>query len=181
VKVLGLDLSLTATGACLVEDGVAGERWLLKTTADASDMERFEYVARQVMNVVRPILTTESVLVDLVAMEGVFASRNILVYGRLVALSTVVQYALHRSKVPYMVLTPTAWRSAVFGPKSKIDKEKVRTATAMRLKEHLGTILVEMVDLNVLEAFLVGLAAWKMEIGEVPRPVQRAKKPKVEK
>ncbi len=174
-------MSLTATGACLVEDGVAGERWLLKTTSEASDMERFEYVARQVMGIACPILTTETVRVDLVACEGVYASRNILVYGRLMALQSIVLYALHRSRVPYVVLTPSAWRSAVFGPKSKIDKEKVRTATAMRLKEHLGTILVEMVDLNVLEAFLVALAAWKMETGEVPRPVQRARKPKVEK
>lgn len=174
-----MDLSLTATGACLVEDGVAGERWLLKTTSDASDMERFEYVAKQVMGIAYD--QESSCQLDLVAMEGVYASRNLNTFGRLTALQSIVLYALHRSKVPYVVLAPNAWRTAVFGPKSKIDKEKVRTATAMRLKEHLGTILVEMVDLNVLEAFLVGLAAWKMETGEVPRPVQRARKPKVEK
>lgn len=179
MKVLGLDLSLTATGACLVEDGIATDKWLLKTTAEAPDMERFEYVAKQVMGIV--FGQASDCIVDVVAMEGVYASRNILVYGRLTALSTVVQYALHRSKVPYVVLTPTAWRTAVFGPKSKIDKERVRMATASRLKDHLGTILVEMVDLNVLEAFLVGLAAWKMETGEVPRPVQRAKKAKAER
>jgi Holliday junction resolvasome RuvABC endonuclease subunit len=177
VKVLGLDLSLTASGACLVEDGVASERWLLKTTAEASDMERFEYVAKTVMGIVFGQASDR--IVDVVAMEGVYASRNILIYGRLVGLATVVQYALHRSKVPYVVLPPNAWRKAVFGPTSKIDKEKVRTATAMRLKDHLGTILVEMVDLNVLEAFLVGLAAWKMETGEVPKPV--AKKPRLKR
>jgi Holliday junction resolvasome RuvABC endonuclease subunit len=177
VKVLGLDLSLTATGACIVEEGVAGERWLLRTSAEASDMERYEYVARQVVGIV--FGQSNDRIIEVVAMEGVYASRNILTYGRLVGLATVVQYALHRSQVPYVVLPPNQWRTAVFGPKSKVDKEKVRTATAMRLKEHLGTILVEMVDLNVLEAFLVGLAAWKMETGLVPKPLAK-KKPRKE-
>ena len=156
---------------------MAGERWLLKTTSDASDMERFEYVAKQVVGIV--FGQESSNIVDLVACEGVYASRNILVYGRLMALQSIVLYALHRSKVPYVVLPPSAWRTAVFGPKSKIDKEKVRTATAMRLKEHLGTILVEMVDLNVLEAFLVGLAAWLMETGAVEKPAP--KKPRAKR
>jgi len=117
-----------------------------------------------------------SAVVDLVAMEGVFASRNLLVFGRLTALQAVVQYALHRSQVPYVVLPPAAWRTAVFGPKSKVDKERVRAATFERLTEHLGDLDVVKVDLNVLEAFLVALAAWRMETGAAPRPV--AKKPR---
>lgn len=183
IKVLGLDLSLTATGACLLEDGfteigVAGERWLLKTTAENSDMERMEYVAKQVVGIV--FGQESNAIVDVVAMEGVYASRNLQTFGRLTALSTVVQYALHRSKVPYVVLTPSAWRTAIFGPKSKIDKEKVRAATAMRLKDHLGTIHVESVDLNVLEAFLVALAAWKIETGAVPKPAPKKPRKKAE-
>jgi Holliday junction resolvasome RuvABC endonuclease subunit len=174
VKLLGLDLSLTATGAAIVEDGIAGERWLLRTNGEATDMERYEYIARQVVGMV--FGQESNCIVDLVAMEGVYASRNLLTYGRLTALSSIVQYALHRSQVPYVVLPPTAWRKAVFGPTSKVDKEKVRTATAMRLKDHLGTIDVEKVDLNVLEAFLVALAAWKMETGLVPKPVARKEK-----
>jgi Holliday junction resolvasome RuvABC endonuclease subunit len=134
-------------------------------------MDRYEYIARTVVGIV--FGQESNAVVDLVAMEGVFASRNLLVFGRLTALSAVVQYALHRSQVPYVVLPPAAWRTAVFGPKSKIDKEKVRAAAAMRLKDHLGDIDVEKVDLNVLEAFLVALAAWKMETGAVPRPVVR--------
>jgi Holliday junction resolvasome RuvABC endonuclease subunit len=172
MKVLGLDLSLSATGAVVVVDGVAGERWLLKTSAEASDMDRYEYIARQVVGMV--FGQESNAVVDVVAMEGVFASRNLLTFGRLTALSSIVQYALHRSNVPYVVVTPSQWRTAVFGPKSKIDKEKVRAATAMRLKEHLGTIDVGSVDLNVLEALLVGLAVWKIETGQVARP---AKKP----
>lgn len=181
-KVLGLDLSLTASGACLIEDGFtevgcAGERWLLKTTTEHSDMERYEYVAKQVVGIV--FGQESNSIVDVVAMEGVFASRNLQTYARLTALSTVVQYALHRSKVPYVVLTPSAWRTALFGPKSKIDKEKVRAATWERLKPHIGTLDVTNVDLNVLEAFLVGLAAWRMETGAVARPVP--KKPRAKR
>ncbi len=147
---------------------MAGERWLLKTSSEATDMERYEYVARQVVGIVFGQANDQ--IIELVALEGVYASRNLLTFGRLTALQSIVSYALHRSQVPYVVLPPNQWRKAVFGPSSKIDKEKVRAATAMRLKEHLGTILVEMVDLNVLEAFLVGLAAWKMETGLVPKP-----------
>ena len=150
---------------------MAGERWLLKTTADVEDMERFEYVARTVVGII--FGQDSNAVVDLVAMEGVYASRNLMVFGRLTALATVVQYALHRSQVPYVVLAPNAWRTAVFGPKSKIDKEKVRAATWEKLAEHVGDLDVTRVDLNVLEAFLVALAAWRMETGLVPKPVKK--------
>jgi Holliday junction resolvasome RuvABC endonuclease subunit len=168
---LGLDLSLLGTGAALVVDGVAGERWLLKTSAEATDMDRFEYVARTVVGIV--FGQDSNAVVDLVAVEGVYASRNLLVYGRLMALQSIVLYALHRSQVPYVVLPPAAWRAAVFGPKSKIDKEKVRAATWEKLAEHVGDLDVTRVDLNVLEAFLVALAAWKIETGAAARPTTK--------
>src|SRR5258708_38117100 len=180
IKILGLDLSLTATGACLVQPGLltnpaeAGERWLLKTSPEVADMDRFEYIARTVVGIV--FGQESNSVVDVVAMEGVYASRNLQTFGRLTALSTVVQYALHRSQVAYMVLPPNAWRKAVFGPTSKIDKEKVRAATVERLKAHTGSMDVTNIDLNVLEAFLIGLAAWKMESGLVPKPVKKPRK-----
>lgn len=178
MKVLGLDLSLAGTGASLVVDGVAGERWLLKTSPEATDMDRYEYVAKTVIGI---IFGQESnAVVDLVAIEGVYASRNALVFARLVALQTVVLYALHRSQVPYVVLPPATWRTAVFGPKSKVDKERVRAATFERLTEHLGDLDVVKVDLNVLEAFLIGLAAWRMETGAAPRPVVKKRRKKAE-
>ena len=172
-----MDLSLQATGVALVVDGVAGERWLLKTSAQVTDMDRYEYVARTVVGIV--FGQDSAAVVDLVAMEGVYASRNLMVFGRLTALAAVVQYALHRSQVPYVVLPPAAWRTACFGPKSKVDKERVRAATFERLTEHLGDLDVVKVDLNVLEAFLVGLAAWRMEMGIVPRPVTKKRRKKV--
>ena len=173
-KILGLDLSLSGTGAAILKDGVCGERWLLKTSPDSSDMDRYEYIAKTVIGIV--FGQESSAVVDLVAMEGVFASHNLLTYGRLTALSTVVQYALHRSQIPYVVLPPAAWRTAVFGPKNKVDKERIRVATFERLTEHLGDLDVVKVDLNVLEAFLIGLAAWRMETGAAPRPA--IKKPR---
>src|SRR5437773_8673951 len=135
---------------------IAGERWLLKTSSEVSDMDRFEYIARTVIGIV--FGQESNAVVDLVAIEGVYASRNLQTFGRLTALAAIVQYALHRSQVPYVVLAPNAWRTAVFGPKSKVDKERIRVACAQRLKPHLGDIDVERVDLNVLEAFCVGLA-----------------------
>jgi Holliday junction resolvasome RuvABC endonuclease subunit len=181
IKVLGLDLSLTGTGIVTVEDGVAGERWLIRTMPNLADMQRFDYVATEV---IKRVFAGDGVFqrgVDLVAVEGVYASRNLLTFGRLTALSTCVQYALWRSKVPYVVLPPSAWRAAVFGKGSKIDKERIRYAVGAKLREQVGTMDVGSVDLNVLEAFLVGLAAWKMEVGEAPRPaVKKPRKKEVE-
>lgn len=171
---MGIDASLTGTGVCILNDGVAGERWLLRTSSDAVDMERYSYVAKTVVGLI--FGQDSNAVVDLVALEGVYASRNLLVYGRLTALSAVIQFCLHRSQVPYVVLPPATWRSAVFGPKSKVDKERVRAATFERLTEHLGDLDVVKVDLNVLEAFLIGLAAWRMETGAAPKPA--AKKPR---
>jgi Holliday junction resolvasome RuvABC endonuclease subunit len=177
LKVLGLDLSLSATGAAIVADGLLAQRWLLKTSAEAEDMDRYEYIARSVIGIV--FGQESSAVIDMVALEGVYASRNLAVFGRLTELAAVVKYALHRSQVPYVVLPPAAWRSAVFGPKSKVDKERIRTASALRLNGHLGDLDVERVDLNVLEAALVALAAWRMETGAAPRPVVRKPRRKV--
>ncbi len=127
-KVLGLGLSLTATGACLVQPGLlsdsaeAGERWLLKTSSEVADMDRYEYIARTVVGIV--FGQESSAVVDVVAMEGVYASRNLQTFGRLTALAAVVQYALHRSQVPYVVLAPNAWRTAVFGPPSRCRRSR---------------------------------------------------------
>ena len=160
IKILGLDLALTNSGAVILEDGVAGDRWLLRTSAEAPDIERYDYVAKQVIGIV--FGQSNDAGIDLVVCEGVYASRNLLTFGRLTALSSVVQYALYRSKVPCLVLPPAAWRKIVFGPGSKVDKERLRTYAATRLKAHLGTIDVEQVDLNVLEAAMVALAGWKV-------------------
>lgn len=54
MKVLGLDLSLTASGAVVVVDGVAAERWLLKTNGDHSDLERCDYIATETLKVSSP-------------------------------------------------------------------------------------------------------------------------------
>ncbi len=176
MKILGLDLSLSGTGVALVVDGVAGERWLLKTSADVTDMDRYEYVARTVVGII--FGQDSNAVVDLVVCEGVYASRNLLTFGRLTALSAVVQYALHRSQIPYSILPPAAWRKIVFGPNSKVDKERLRTYAATRLKAHLGTIDVERVDLNVLEATLIGLAGWKVALDPSLLPARTRRKTK---
>ena len=183
MKVLGLDLSLTATGAAIIEDGVVGARWLIKTKADHTDMERYDYIVREIMAQVHEptaLLLGSDGAADLVAMEGVYGSRNIEVFRRLTALQACVQYALFRSRIQYVILPPASWRTAIFGKGSKVDKERVRAAALSRLKAHTGDMDVEQVDLNVLEAFLVGLAAWKMEVGQVPKPVAKKRKKEAE-
>jgi Holliday junction resolvasome RuvABC endonuclease subunit len=181
MKVLGLDLSLTNSGIVLLEDGVATERYLVQTNSDVTDMDRYAYIAGSVMGQVID-QTLAEMRVDLVAMEGVYASRNLLTFGRLTALSSIVQFALYRSRIPYTVIHALEWRKILFGPGSKVDKERVRVACAQRLKEHLGTVDVEKVDLNVLEALCVGLAAYNRildpSLGS-HKPVRRATRRKV--
>ncbi|MFI4977560.1 MAG: hypothetical protein ACHQC8_02615 [Solirubrobacterales bacterium] len=180
MKTLGLDLSLTNSGVVLLEDGIAKERYLIQTTAEVSDIDRFAYIAGSVMGQVIDGTMAES-RVDLVAIEGVYASKNALTYGRLISLSAIVQFCLYRSKIPYVILPPSTWRRIVFGPKSKIDKERERVVISTRLKDHLGSIDVEKVDLNVLEAFCVALAAWKAALDpslNPAKPPRRARTPK---
>jgi hypothetical protein len=56
--------------------------------------------------------------------------------------------------------------------------QRERVAVHQRFKENLGSIDVEKVDLNVLEAFCVALAAWKQALDPSLGAVTRVRSPR---
>jgi Holliday junction resolvasome RuvABC endonuclease subunit len=180
VRILGLDLSLGGTGIVRLDpQGRLSEHWLVKTDPSWSQIQRYAYVAGSVMGVVVDGLVGLPT-VDLVAIEDVFASRNMVTFRLLAQLSAVVQYVLYRREVPVELMTAPEWRKLLFGPSSKItQKDQTRVAVSQRYRAQLGGLDIVHLDENVMDAFCVAEAAYRRHVEGVVIPQPRRRKSEV--
>jgi Holliday junction resolvasome RuvABC endonuclease subunit len=176
MRIVGLDLSLSASGIVrLDEAGRVIWGHVLPSDPKATDVVRFAQITGQVMERVVDQGFQEPCC-DLVAMEDVYASRNLLTFKRLAQLSILMQYRLWRKSIPYELMTPAEWRKLMFGLGSKItQKDQTRVAVARRYSSQLGALDPERADENVLDAFCVAQAAYRRHVEGVvlERPARR--------
>jgi Holliday junction resolvasome RuvABC endonuclease subunit len=113
-KVLGLDLSLTATGWC-----TAGEwalQWGVHETKKLRGMERLATLQTAIQEQAR--------LADLVIIEGfAFGAKGKAVY-EIAGLGYLVRYWLWKKQKPFVLVTPTQLKKFVTG-KGNCDKQLV--------------------------------------------------------
>jgi crossover junction endodeoxyribonuclease RuvC len=161
VRVLGLDLSLTATGIALVGDEPLPERsYRLASPGPMRGVERLAWLGSEVTGAVamtRP---------DFVAIEGYsFGARGNAVF-QLGELGGVVRFLLHQQGMPVVEVPPGEWRKQLFG-KGNLAKDQVRVEAFKRYG-------VEFDSLDVLEAWCVGTAALRRAQGlDKPEPKRR--------
>ena len=162
MKILGLDLSLVATGVVVIEgDELEPEmpaqilHSQVIAPGELRGMERLNYLVGEVFKQVR----TEggAALVDIIAIEGYSFSRNGNAVYQIAELGGVVRWLLSRYRFPYMEIPVTEWRKHLFG-QGNLRKELVRLEAFKRYG-------VEFRSLDVLEAWCVATAAWRRTLG----------------
>lgn len=164
-RVLGLDVSLTATGAALVtSDGAAAATRLLRPPAALRGVERLAWLADAVLAVARETQP------DLIAIEGYsFNSRAASHAHAIGEAGGVVRLELHRAGFGLVEVPPAEWRKQLFG-RGNLPKDLVRVEAWKRYG-------VEHSSLDVLEAWCVGTAALRRAHGlDGPAP-QRRRRP----
>lgn len=164
MRVLGLDLSLTATGIALAGDEPPlpePRTWLVRPKT-LRGVERLQWIGEQIVDAV--VFTGP----DLIAIEGYsFGARGNAVF-QLGELGGVVRYLLHVRGFSYVEVPPGEWRKQLFG-RGNLPKDQVRVEAWKRYG-------VENESLDVLEAWCVATAVLRRETGQdKPEPKRRRK------
>lgn len=164
MRVLGLDLSLTAPGMALVQPPEPPQGHLVKVPEGLRGVERLTFIGRTVHSAVvnlRP---------DIVAIEGYsFNSRAASQAHAIGELGGVVRYLLHGAGFEYVEVPPATWRKQLLGrgnlPKTEVSKEAWK---------RYG---IEFDSLDVLEAWCVATAVYRTRLGlDKPAAVTRRRR-----
>jgi Holliday junction resolvasome RuvABC endonuclease subunit len=159
VKVLGLDLSLSAPGIALVQPPAEPLGWLVKVgpLRDAPRLRHIGHAVREAVEMFSP---------DMVAIEGYSFGSQAQAH-HIGELGGVVRYLLLISGVTYQEIPPAKWRKQLFG--RNVAKDAVRYEAYRRYG-------IEFDSLDVLEAWCVATAVYRLVEGlDKPAPVRRAR------
>lgn len=160
MKVLGLDLSLSAPGIALVQPPEAPLGWLVKVGAlrDAARLTHIGHAVHEAVEEFKP---------DVVAIEGYSFGSQAQAH-HIGELGGVVRYLLFASNVPYVEIPVGKWRKQLFG--RNVPKDAVRHEAFKRYG-------IEFDSLDVLEAWCVATAVYRLHEGlDRPAPVRRARR-----
>lgn len=163
MRILGIDPSLTSTGAVLLDDGelVWAERWATKLTG----IDRLGFFAG---------LMAQAVMQgpQLVVIEGYsYGSPNGM--AALAELGGVLRLGAYNAARPVEVIPPSTWRKELLG-KGNLAKDQIRLAVWKRYH-------VEFDSNDVLEAWCVAMTAHRRRTAPVdtaprPEPIVRRRK-----
>jgi Holliday junction resolvasome RuvABC endonuclease subunit len=181
MKILGLDLSLTSTGYCLIDTSLTDEPWVgrdfvtgvvwhgavgSKTLHDVERLEMFDYWIREALH--HKALPFGSATVDHVAVEG-YSFGSPFNATSLGELGGVIKLAIHQAGIPLHVIPPKTWRKALCG-NGNIKKHDV----SKELHKRYG---VEFASLDTLEAWAVAMCLRRQLLGlDKPEPKLRKRK-----
>lgn len=164
MRILGLDLSLTAPGVACIAPPLQPIGRLVHVPSRLGGVERLAHIATAVMNAV------EECEPEHIAIEGYsFASRVASHAHAIGELGGVVRYRLHQAGCTYVEIPPGKWRKQLFG-RGNLPKDQVRV-------EALKRYGIEFDSLDVLEAWCVATALFRTLQGldrPSPRRRQRA-------
>lgn len=148
----GLDLSLSSTGFCKLDNGSNVDLKTIYTKALSkgdfpNDLERMKFISNE-------ILTRISTGVSLICVEDYFVPQNKLQFGsaiKLIGLGTLVRMALYESGLPFIIVSPSQIKKFGTG-KGNCDKNMV-------LREVYKKWQVDAKDDNQADAYVLARIA----------------------
>lgn len=142
MTIIGIDLSLSATGIVYLENGIIVGQKLIKTKPTSKD--RTAELER--LFTIRDSIDIEDV--DLAVIEGLaFMARNTTALVQLAALSYMVTERLYKEKIKFCIVAPTSLKKFVCG-KGNAAKELVMLETYKRYG-------ISFSDNNLADAFVL--------------------------
>jgi crossover junction endodeoxyribonuclease RuvC len=115
MNVLGLDLSMTASGCVVLKDGHLEVKLLIKTkpTAEKTHVKELERLM-SIVSKIEDILSEREIA--MVAIEGLsFGSRNSSALIQLSGLNYMVRKLLYEYKIPFVIVAPTTLKKYITG------------------------------------------------------------------
>ena len=121
---VGLDMSLTATGVCVLKSGDV-ELHTIKTKPKdfSNDLERIRHIVDETISYIPGDI-------GLIAIEDFFTPSNPKQIGsaiRLIGLGMIIRYEMYGRELPFIIVAPTQLKKFVSGngkfPKDQITKE----------------------------------------------------------
>lgn len=156
MRVLGLDLSLTCTGAAVIDlDVLTGEAQVVDTQAIRADKLRGNERLVHIRDAVIEIAEAHR-FPDLAALEG-YSFGSISLAHSIGELGGVVKVALHQVGVPLQTLPPATWRKQLLG-RGNLAKDEIKLEAFVRYGVRFDST-------DVTEAFCIALAAARRSAG----------------
>jgi len=161
MRILGLDLSLTATGYVLLDDDFVA--WYGSVGGGAlRDVERLNFFDRWIRQELR------DKRFDQVGIEGYsFASANGLPQQG--ELGGVIKLAIHQAGIPVTIIPPSTWKKLLLG-KGNLPKDRVRIEAFKRYG-------VDFASQDALDAWAVAMCLRRQLLGlDKPEPKSRGRR-----
>lgn len=147
MKTLGADLSLTATGVVVLEDGKIKDQLSIKSSKTGKkpidEIKRLQGIVKELMEVV------DKHKPEVVGIEGIaFMSRNTTSLAQLAGLNYMVRNELVKRDIPFLIIAPTSLKKYITGA-GNASKDIMMLETYKRYH-------VSILDNNICDAY--GLA-----------------------
>ena len=163
MKILGLDLSLVASGVVLINDGNVELREIIKSKPNGK--LPIDELLRILMIRDKIKIIVEETQPDLVMIEGLaFMARNTTALVQLAALNYLMREVVNKSGRPFVVVAPTTLKKFVTG-KGNCQKDLMLLEIYKRYKE-------EFLDNNLADAYglaRIGLEVLQKDVSDLPK------------
>lgn len=166
MRILGLDLSLTSTGYCVLEDDrVAWHGSVSPQSRDIARLAEFDHWIRYDMDLRSGFHPS----VDQVAIEG-YSFGSISHHHAIGELGGVIKLAIRDADVPLTVIPPATWKKQLLG-KGNLQKDQVRLEAFKRYG-------VEFPSQDTLDAWAVAMCLRRQLLGlDKPQPKEPRRRP----
>lgn len=120
MKTIGIDLSLTGTGICILENEKIVDTKLIKSKKEGDtptdEIIRMYSIVEEVVEEFLIYNSKEEISVDLVLLEGIsYMSKNTTALSQLSGLSYMVRSELFRNDIPFVIVAPSSLKKFITG------------------------------------------------------------------